>query len=134
MVSSSSFYTSFIFLTNCLFAFSKRRLTYALAFYTLTMTSIVVHGIYSSLATVILDRLAISNIVMLGSYHLLKTRPSRPVLCCIASTFIIVAWTYFYGYFTNQFCFSTNLETASYCNSFIHVVSSLGHHLIISTL
>lgn len=131
----SSFYSSFIFLTNCIFAFSKRRLTYALAFYTLTMTSIVVHGIYTSVATIFLDRLAILNIVMLGSYYLIsESRPSLALYCCIALTFLVVVGTYFYGYFTNQFCFSVNKETASYCNSFIHVVSSLGHHLIISTL
>jgi len=105
-----------------------------MAFYTLTLTSIVVHGIHKSFATVNLDRLAILNIVALGSYHLCEKRPSLVLMCGIASTFIIVTWTYFYGYFTDQFCFSINKETASYFNSLIHVVSSLGHHLIISTL
>ena len=135
-MTTTCFYSSFLFLTNSIFALLKRQYTYSLAFYTLALTSIVVHGIYFSIGSVILDKLAILSIIILGANHLISKRNdiSMVYLLCIISTFIAVIVIYYYGYMTNQFCYDENKITANLCHSLIHVISSIGHHLIIYSL
>jgi len=145
-------YSSLVFLTNCAFAFSKGHYTYSFAFYTLTLTSLAVHGIYNGVEALILDKLSIVNIVILGGYYVFSNiqkiavgegwcgnAPRAPAgcvlhICSITLTFVIVTWIYYYGYMTNQFCYHSDKAVADVCNSVIHVISSIGHHLIIASM
>ena len=79
--------------------YGKRKYTYSLAFYSLTLTSVVVHGIYFSTVTVIIDKIAICSIVILGLFYLLRC-PSRVIIYTFV-TFVTVTWIYYYGYMTN---------------------------------
>ena len=130
------FYSSFIFLTNSLFALLKQQYTYSLAFYTLTITSIVFHGIYYSFETMIIDKIAVLTIVILGSNYFFSNynKLSIGYLLCIISTFVLVVFLYFYGYLTNQFCYDKNKIIGDLYHSMIHIISSLGHHMIIYSL
>jgi hypothetical protein len=126
------FYSSFIFITNCLFALSKGHFTYSLAFYTLTLTSVAVHGIYYGVETMILDKASIFIIVILGGQYFFSSGLYlKREKWFIILTFMVVGWIYYYGYLTNQFCYHPDKAVANVCNSFIHIVSSIGHHLII---
>lgn len=135
-MANSCFYSSFLFLTNSLFALLKQQYTYSIAFYTLAVTSIVVHGIYHSLETVILDKLAILSVVILGANHLISKRNDISIYygLCIIFSFISVIVLYYYGYLTAQFYYDENKIMADLCNSIIHFVSSIGHHMIIYLL
>jgi len=136
MTTTCCLYSSFVFLTNCAFAFLKGQYTYAFAFYTLTLTSITVHGVYYSVDTMILDKLSIVNIVILGGYYVFSNLQlfSELQICSITLTFVIVTWIYYYGYMTNQYCYHSDKAVADVCNSVIHVISSIGHHLIIASI
>ena len=135
-MTNTCFCSSFIFLTNSLFALSKKQYTYSLAFYTLTITSAVVHGICYTFGTMILDKIAISSVVILGANRLISiyNKLSIGYLLCIISTFISAFFIYYYGYITNQFCFDEHKITSNLSNSLIHIISSVGHHIIIYSL
>lgn len=139
-MANTCFYSSFIFLTNSLHALLKQQYVYSLAFYTLSITSIVVHGIHYSFETMILDKLAISSVVILGGncffskYNDLSFNLSFTYSLCIMAAFILVVLLYFYGYLANQFCYDENKDFAYICHSILHVIGSIGHHMIIYSL
>jgi hypothetical protein len=135
-MTNTCFCSSFIFLTNSLFALSKKQYTYSLAFYTLAITSAVVHGICYTFGTMILDKIAILSVVILGAkYYISKYNDlSLTYSLCIIATFILVVLLYFYGYLANQFCYDKNKDFAYICHSILHLIGSIGHHMIIYSL
>lgn len=135
-MTNTCFYSSFIFLTNSLHALLKQQYVYSLAFYTLSITSIVVHGIHYSFETMILDKLAISSVVILGGNYFFSKRNdlSLTYSLCVITTFILVVLLYFYGYLANQFCYDENKDFAYICHSILHLIGSIGHHMIIYSL
>lgn len=130
------FYSSLLFYTNHVAAFLKGKTEYAYSFYLLTCTSLLVHGIYDCTITNLIDKLAIFQIVTIGGYYFMKNINIMPVFYKISTvlTFVAVIIIYNYGYMTNQWCFGPDIEYRHLCHSSIHVLSSLGHHLIVSTL
>jgi hypothetical protein len=130
------FYSSFIFLTNSLFAFLKQKYVYSLAFYTLAVTSAVVHGIYYSFETMILDKLAIFSLFAVGANYFFSnyTQLSPGYLLCIISTFLMVVFIYFYGCLMKRFCYDEDKTIAYFYHSILHIIGSISHHMIIYSL
>jgi len=123
------FYSSFLFLTNVLIAYKCSYYTYLKIFMGLFITSIIVHS-HHTLLTNLIDKLSIFAVVSYGGYMFISKKPSLIKSLLIVSTFLTVIYLYTYGYFTNSLCFYEDELTGRLYHSFMHFVSSLGHHLI----
>jgi hypothetical protein len=129
---SLCFYTSLLFYTNHITAVLKGKIEYAYSFYLLTVTSLVVHGIYDCTITNLIDKVAIFQVVTMGGYYFIKNinTTSTPRIIAIVSTFALVSFIYFYGYLKNCMCFGEDIDQRRWCHAVIHLLSSIGHHLI----
>lgn len=133
---SVPFYSSLLFYTNCIASLLKGKIEYAYSLFFLTFTSLLVHGIFECKAMILLDKFAILQMISIGGYYFYQNFGflSLPYIFITVSTFLIVITMYCYGYLTNQWCFDPNKEHREFCDAIMHIVSSLGHHLIIGTL
>jgi hypothetical protein len=134
---SSCFYSSFIFLINVIIAYWYEYYLYARLFLMLTITSILFHSIHN-IHSNINDKIAILAIVMYGGYLFFhkffnnKTSLKYWIFSFfIISTFIVTLYLFIYGYITNSFCFYEDRNTANLYHSLLHIISSIGHNLII---
>ena len=124
-------YSSFVFLTNVLFTLYRQYYIYSFLFLCLTITSVSYHSTSNSYIN-ILDKFFIGLIVLYGGYILYHKINQNPVqLFIIILTFLFVCFLYFYGYMVNDYCYHTNSSLAKMYHCILHLVSSLGHHLII---
>lgn len=98
-----TFWSSFIFLTNCFTAFLYRELVYTSLFYSLYLTSIFFHS-EKNIITFTLDQCVMFSVVFYGAYvfytNILKY--SFITLSLIISTFLLTLFLFIYGYFTNS--------------------------------
>jgi hypothetical protein len=123
------FYSSFLFLTNVLIAYRNQYYVYSYLFFTLFTTSVIIHSHYT-LFTNIIDKVSIIMVVSYGGYMFISKKPSLIKSVLIVSTFLGVIYLYIYGYYTNSLCFHEDQLTGRLYHSFMHLISSLGHHLI----
>ena len=124
------FFSSFFFLTNVLIAYKYKHNTYSALFFGLFITSIIVHS-HDTLITNLVDKLSIAAVVSYGAYTFINKSPSLIISVPIVTTFVSVIYLYIYGYCTKSFCFHEDELTGKIYHSFMHFISSLGHHLII---
>ena len=125
---STCFYSSFVFLTNCVTAIWTQDLIYFRMFLTLFITSLIVHS-NNNIWTNLLDKIPIIGIVSYGAYMYSK-KLDRAGSSFILLTFIAVIFLYCYGYITASYCYDPDSEVASLYHSLLHLISSVGHHLI----
>lgn len=118
------------FLTNCASALLKNEYLYAFLFYILTITSIWHHGLYT-LYTKTFDYTAIFFVVTYGAYFFFKKPKSVVSIIIVVSLFLSKGILYFIGKVTNQMCFHPNLLQANVWHALLHILSSLGHHIIL---
>jgi len=135
---SSCFYSSFIFLTNVVIAYWYGYYLYARLFFLLTITSILFHSIHNNIYSNINDKIVISLIVLYGGnlfFHKFLTNETSAkhwvISFSIISTFLLTLYLFIYGYITNSFCFYEDRNTANLYHSLLHIISSIGHNLII---
>ncbi len=124
--------SSMLFVTNVLHTHKKRRRSYAVSFVILTLTSSVNHAInttdesqrhvYKSKLLVLIDHLAILGVVAVGVYNLKKISKHHKItsLLCCALCFLI--------YITS----SMGSKGSSRAHLFLHIVASIGHHIIMN--
>ena len=137
-------YSSFVFLTNVIVAYIYQYYIYAVLFGALFATSIVVHVNEHNLFTNILDKCVISCIVLYGGYVFFQkcrdglTRGGEgegggdiSIATMIVFTFLATIFLYVYGFFHGKFCFSEDVHVANMYHSLMHIVGSVGHHLIV---
>uniref|UniRef100_A0A6C0I9Q1 Uncharacterized protein n=1 Tax=viral metagenome TaxID=1070528 RepID=A0A6C0I9Q1_9ZZZZ len=123
------FYSSFLFLTNVLIAYNYNYYTYSALFAILFITSIVVHS-YDIFLTNIIDKISVIAVTLYGGYIFINKNITLLKNLAIISTFLTVVYVYTYGYYTNNYCFHEDKDTRQLYHPFMHVISSLGHHLI----
>ena len=133
--------SSFIFLTNVLAGLYFKKYFYAFLFLLLTLTSIVHHSSKTKL-TNLLDKIALYSIIFYGAYkfyeHYANTTTSTKDLTIIikyiliVTTFLSVVYLYSYGYLTNNYVFHSEYKTSQLYHCLMHIISSLGHHIIIA--
>jgi len=133
---NSCFYSSFVFLVNSSVAFYFGYLFYSIIFFTLLITSLIVHSTGNIYATII-DKIAIFMVVLYGGYLFYK-KCSKPInmkkilyIISIVSTFLITIYLYYFGYLQSQYCFCQDRQIANMYHSFLHFISSMGHVLIV---
>jgi len=133
---TSCFYSSFIFLTNVIIAYLYQYYLYGRLFFLLTITSILYHSIPSVYGN-INDKIVISLIVLYGgNLFFEKYRNQIPSVkywilsFLIILTFLATVYLYIYGFITNQYCFYEDRHTANLYHSLLHIISSIGHILV----
>lgn len=99
------------------------------------MTSVIVHS-NNNIYTIVIDKIAILSIVLYGSYILYNKRlivnRSKIRLFVIITTFLLTLFLYFYGYYNNCYCYNQDKCIGDKYHSLLHLISSIGHHFIIS--
>lgn len=126
------FFSSFIFITNAITAYYKNDIPYCILFASLTATSLTVHT-NDNVYTNIIDKFVITCVVLYGAYRLTnKISPETQIftLFLIVLTFLSNILLYLYGYYSNQFCFHPQKYIADQYHYYLHVLGSIGHHLI----
>ena len=124
------FWSSLVLMTNMWAAYMTGQYLYSILFGQLVISSLVVHTT-DTLAINLCDKLWVGSIVLYGGWKMVKKWGSsdfRYMMGCVL-TFLFVVWVYLYGFFTQSFCFDP-LYGAMY-HALMHVVSSIGHHLVI---
>jgi len=124
--------SSFIFLTNSFIAFYFNYTVYSILFIILFLTSLVFHSNKNDL-TFWTDRVIVITVILYGGYIFYIKYPSIHTVksLLIIATFLTTLLLYHYGYVTNQYCFDTDSAMANLYHALLHVVSSIGHTLII---
>jgi hypothetical protein len=79
-----------------------------------------------------LDKLSIGGVVLYGGYLFLTKWDSisTTMALIIIVTFLSTIYLYYYGYTNQSYCFDKNQERGMLFHSGMHVISSIGHHLI----
>jgi hypothetical protein len=131
------FYSSTIFLVNSIAAFYFDYYLYSFFFFMLVITSLVVHSNNNNIYTNIIDKISILFIVFYGGYLFYK-KCLLPIdikrvglMITIVSTFLITIYLYLFGYINRQYCFCSDINLANQYHSLLHMISSIGHNLII---
>ena len=137
-------FSSLIFITNVLTAYYKRDYIYSSLFFSLTVTSILFHSkpnIYLN----IIDKISIFSIFLYGSYQLsnkISQQISQPItigntigntgqILLIVASFLATFYLYIYGYWFQKYCFHENPQIGDQYHSLVHLIGSIGHHLIL---
>ena len=130
------FYSSTIFLVNSIAAFYFDYYLYSFFFFLLVITSLVVHS-NNNIYTNIIDKISILFIVFYGGWIFYK-KCLLPIdikrmglMITIVSTFLITIYLYLFGYINRQYCFCSDINLANKYHSLLHMISSIGHNLII---
>lgn len=136
-------YSSLIFLTNIFLALYYDHYFYAFLFLCLTITS-VVHHTYNTDYTGIIDKIPVYAVIFYGGFIFytkyvkeiinIKEINTKDIIksLIIVSTFLSVVFLYAYGYLTDNYSFHPSYSVSQIYHSLLHIISSIGHHFIIS--
>lgn len=127
-----SLFTPVVFLTNSLTAVYMHNYLYSILFLNLFCTSLLCR-FHVSESTYLIDIVAIYLTVVYGAYlyilHFMHfSAVSHGV---ILSTFLFTVFFHHYGYITKEYSYNKDIYVAKQYNSLVHIISSLGHHMII---
>lgn len=131
------FSSSFLFLITALLAFYKKYYVYGVLFLFLLVTSIIFHT-WTTRYTLLLDKISIHAVILYGVYLFIQKSIQNPsnariiiLQLLVLLTFFITIYLYYYGYYTNQYCFDKNTYIANLYHSLLHFISCYGHNIII---
>jgi len=131
-------YSSLLFVSNFIHARIRGYYIYSSWFYLLTITSIIIHGFYPENFIVnLIDKIPIVGIIVTG-FNLFVNKVDKCSFITrffytliVLSSFLFVIYIFYYGYFTNNFCFHSDKFKADMFHTLLHLASSVGHHAII---
>lgn len=136
-------YSSLIFVTNVFWALYYNHYLYSFLFLCLTITS-VIHHTYNTVYTGIIDKIPVYAIIIYGGFIFynkyiitnIKDNTNSSITnikaALIVSAFLSVVFLYTYGYLTDNYSFHPSHSVSQMYHSLIHIISSIGHHFIIS--
>ena len=129
-------YSSFIFVINIIIGIYYHEYIYASLFVALIITSILFHS-YSKLEYKILDSIIVFTIFIYGGYRFYKkiiiNKNNNSIISfIILLTFLTTVYLFFYGYYSNQYCYDINKQVANLYHSSLHIIGALGHILIMT--
>ena len=124
-------FSSFIFITNVLSTFYKKYYIYSFLFACLTITSLIFHY-NTNIYTNILDKISILAIVSYGGYMLYHktTFENQLNVLVIVISFLCCIFFFIYGYYVKDYCYNPNKYIGDNYHCMLHIISSVGHHLI----
>jgi hypothetical protein len=125
-------FSSLCFITNIITTFINKDYIYCFLFILLVITSLIYHS-NSNIYTYTFDRIVVIFVILYGAYNLYNKSDSHKNICVIIVVilFLVILILYYYGYYMNKFCFHKNIRIANKYHSLLHLLSSVGHHLII---
>jgi hypothetical protein len=125
-------YTSLFFITNIFTALYQEYFLYAFFFLLLTISSIIVHT-NDTIYTNLMDKLFISFIVVYGGLTMYNKYNDENYLNAfiVVIAFIFCIWVYILGFLHKDYCFHSEKCIADKYHCLLHLISSVGHHLII---
>lgn len=125
-------FSSLFFITNIVTAFFKEEYLYSMFFLFLTITSLIFHS-NNNIYTYTIDKIAIVLIVTYGSYILYNKRNENTHLyfSFIMITFFACVYLYYYGFMCKKYCFCDDKCIAQKYHFLMHIIVSIGHHMII---
>jgi hypothetical protein len=133
-------YSSYLFLSNSLNAWLQGYPVYASAFLGLTTSSVIYHSYpHSSMRFYfyVVDQWFILSVFACGGemfyQKIYDVKTIYQIVCakCILWTFLITVYMYFYGYTTRRYCHDPDIELAYLYHAILHVICSVGHHLVL---
>ena len=138
-------YSSLIFVTNVFSALYYNHYFYAFLFLCLTITSIV-HHTYNTFYTGIIDKIPVYAVILYGGFIFYNKYIKDLIIdsdlnlnsitnikaALIVSTFLSVVFLYTYGHLTDNYSFHPSHSVSQMYHSLLHIISSIGHHFIIS--
>jgi hypothetical protein len=131
------FSSSFLFLVTAILALYCKYYVYGILLLLLLITSIIVHS-WTTSYTLLLDKVSIIAVILYGAYLFYTKSIQNPsnariiiLQILVLLTFFITIYLYYYGYYTNQYCFDKNINMANLYHSFLHFISFYGHNIII---
>ena len=132
----NTFYSGLVLLTNVAHNLFYENYFYAAAFMFLTITTLFYHSHMTSKLIYVIDKIAIIIVVLHGSYffYIKCLDIENPIdyfyATIIVITFLSTLFLYYYGFQCKQYCFSLDNDVAQFYHVLIHIISSVGHHLI----
>lgn len=134
MKNKECFYSSLFFLINALVAYKYKYYGYSLSFIFLTITSLFHHYHFNNITRQI-DRVAIIIMIYLSTLIIYTKYKDKNInlmhILLFGILFSIVLFLYIYGKINNQYCFDTDHTTACLWHSFLHLMASSSHILIV---
>lgn len=134
MIDNPCIYSSFIFWINVLVGIYYQEYIYSSLFVVLFITSILFHSNSKKKTYYFLDLIVIFTIFIYGGYIFCKkiiTKPNHNITFFILVSFITTLYLFFYGYYSNQYCYDVNKQVANLYHSLLHIIGSLGHIFIV---
>jgi hypothetical protein len=120
-------FSSLIFITNCVTCFIYKKIILCILFFLLTCSSILVHY-NNNIITNIFDKIII-GFIFLNGLKLFLTKKNKNIF--IILTFLFVVFVYGYGYINNKYIFDKNDKISKKYHFLMHLIGSIGHHLIV---
>jgi len=123
--------SSLIYITNFISTLYKKYYLYCILFFCLTITSVIVHS-NTNIYTTLIDKIFVLSIVLCGGHILYNKLPTDNTIqvLLIVITFLLCIYLYYYGYFSNNYCYHPDKCIGDKYHGLLHLVSSFGHHLI----
>ena len=121
-----------LFITNVIMAFVYSEYLYSLFFVYVTTTSWLYHS-NNNVNTNILDKIGVFSIVTYGAYtlYIKSCADNIFIVSSIVSLFVFVNYMYIYGYYTNQYCFDSQVYVGNHYHSLLHIFTCIAHNMII---
>lgn len=113
--------TSTLFISNTIHLYAKKDNVYMYSFALLYGSSVLYHGTYNKIAY-ILDKIMVYNIIYQGGYRALVTNDYNSLTLGTVSCLMMTLYSYY---------FKLNKINSIRNHSYIHLFSSIGHHMII---
>ena len=119
--------SSLFFITNAFYARKKNYNLYSMFFIFLTLTSLICHSTEDNIYITITDKIAILSIVLYGFYLVLKkfSKDNIYIIVPIVITFLSTIYLHYYAKV------KADLVTSRKYHFILHLLSSIGHNLII---
>ena len=136
MGGNSCLYSSWLFAINSAVCIGMEEYIYSGLFAYLLFSSLLFHyepNIYTNL----IDKGGIAAVVLYGGYmfylkcYEAKYRIHTLLLVCSTLTFVSTIYLFFVGYWFRMFCYCEDSERANMWHSYLHLLSSIGHYLIL---
>lgn len=136
---SCCFYSSFVFLMNSGLACIHRYYLYSLLFFILFVSSLIFHSNTTNY-TLFIDKISICAIVFYGGVMF----AAKSIQCnpCFCNLYLIIndhihffsdyLFLYYYGFLQKKYCYHPDITIANLYHSFLHLISFIGHSLIIT--
>jgi hypothetical protein len=124
-------YSSFIFWINVFIGIYYQEYIYASLFVVLFTTSTLFHYYNHNTFFLIPDLFIVFTIFNYVGYKFITKINKSKTSFFICFLFLLSLYLFFYGYYTNQYCYDVNKQIASLYHSLLHIIASLGHILVI---